>query len=74
MRTQSLYILPAAPNHGVLKNVCPVLVFCLDSVTYKFMEGAQSQHLGVALVCGKVGEFTISLNVTSDAGTATGMI
>lgn len=53
--------------------ICPVLVFCLDSVTYEVAEGAQSQHLDVALVCGKVGEFTVSLSVTTDEGTATGI-
>lgn len=50
----------------------------MESVTYNFAEGGQSQGLDIALLYGKVGEFTVSLIVTSDdnstAASATGAV
>ncbi len=54
----------------------PVLVFCFESVTHEFVEGGQFQGFDVVLECGKVGEFSVSLTVSteniSDTATATG--
>ena len=35
-------------------------------MTYEFVEGRGSQGVDVALECGRVGEFTFSLTVTTD--------
>ncbi len=50
-------------------------MFCLEPVEHFVGEGEGSLSLDVELKCGKVGEFTVSMNATtSDSGTAAGNV